>query len=133
MYAGFSNVGKCPPKKKRLTVVHGQWMGMQRTVRLHFYLGDFADAFIKSNLQPFIHTFTQRWQSQPHRGTASTSGEVWVRRLVDTMELRIELASFGLPVNPPYLLSYCRCSRQHDVTKAPNPVLERGSSADGRN
>ena len=46
-------------------------------VHLPLHLGDFADAFIKSDLQPFIHTFTHRRRSQLFRssqGEASCSG-----------------------------------------------------------
>jgi hypothetical protein len=40
---------------------------------LHSHLGDFADAFFQSDLQPFIHTFKHRRQSQPRRATACSS------------------------------------------------------------
>ena len=43
---------------------------------LDLHLGDFADAFIQSDLQPFIHTFTHLRRSQPHQATASRSGAV---------------------------------------------------------
>ena len=42
------------------------------------HLGDTADAFIQSDLQPFIHTFARR-RSQPGRATASLSGAARVR------------------------------------------------------
>ena len=38
--------------------------------------GDLADAFIQSDVQPFIHR-------QPRRATASSSGAVRVRRLTE--------------------------------------------------
>ena len=43
---------------------------------LHLNLRDFADAFIQSDLQPFIHTFTHQRRSQPRRAPASSSGAV---------------------------------------------------------
>ena len=46
---------------------------------LRLHLGDFADAFIKSDLQPFIHTFTHRRRSRPHRAAAGWSGAVRLR------------------------------------------------------
>ena len=35
--------------------------------------------FAQSDLQPFIHTFKHRWQSQPCKATARSSGTVTVR------------------------------------------------------
>ena len=49
------------------------------SIRLH--LGYFSDAFIQSNLQRFIHTFTHRRRSQPRKALASSSGAVRVRSL----------------------------------------------------
>ena len=37
----------------------------------HLHLGDFVDAFIQMDLQPFIHTFTHRLRSQPYKKSAS--------------------------------------------------------------
>ena len=56
-------------------------------VDYHLHLEDFADAFIQSNLQPFIHTTTQQRRSQPRRGPPRHA--------------------FRIPVNPLYLQSYC--------------------------
>jgi hypothetical protein len=48
---------------------------------LHLHLVDFADAFIQSDLQPFIHTFTHQRRKQPRRSKASSSEAVRVSRL----------------------------------------------------
>ena len=40
---------------------------------LHLHLGDFAYALIQNDFQPFIHTFTHRWRSQPSRATTTGS------------------------------------------------------------
>ena len=85
--------------------------------RLHF--GYFYDAFIQRNLQPVMHTFTHRRRGRACRATASWSGAVRVRRFRDTSthtlgveeeeeEPGIQPATFRLPANPLYLLSYCR-------------------------
>jgi hypothetical protein len=42
---------------------------------------DLADAFIRSDLKPFIQPFTHRQRSQPRRATASSSGAAGVRCL----------------------------------------------------
>ena len=39
----------------------------------HFDLGDFADAYIRSDLQPFVHTVPHRRRGQPRGATASSS------------------------------------------------------------
>ena len=37
---------------------------------LHLHLEHLADVLLQSDLQPFIHTFTHRWRSQPRKATA---------------------------------------------------------------
>ena len=49
-----------------------------------YNLRDFVDAFIQSDLQPFIHTFTHPEQSKPCWATASFSTAVRVRGLAQT-------------------------------------------------
>ena len=48
---------------------------------LDLRLGHLADAFIKSNLQRFIHKFMQQQRSPPCKATASSPGVVRVRGL----------------------------------------------------
>ena len=66
------------------TIASVAWKNLICLLQLTFtfsHLGDFADTFIQSDLQPFIHTFTHWQRSQPHRATASLSGTVRVRCL----------------------------------------------------
>ena len=50
-------------------------------VQLPSQLGHLADAFIQSDLHRLIQTLTHRWQSQPCKATASSSGAVRVKCL----------------------------------------------------
>jgi hypothetical protein len=108
----------------------------QTLLHLHLYLGDFVNAFIQSDLELFIQTFTHRRRSQPREGTASWSGAVRGRRLAQghlskhshprhTLEGAWDRAS-NPPVTrqpPPSLLSYCRprVSRTHSFWQGSHP------------
>ena len=79
-----------------------------RTVRLllsagedagTIYFFDFADALMKSNLQPFIHTFTAESTSE------EWSGRVVLLRETSTLEDRTSnLSDTNQPTLPPELL-----------------------------
>ena len=56
---------------------HGPDWSTTMYVTFTFYF--YSDAFIQSDLHPFIHTFTHRRRSPPRRATASSSGGFRVR------------------------------------------------------
>ena len=52
------------------------WKNIVMTIYIHI-LGHSADAFVRSNLQKFRHTFIHRWRWLQRKVPTSTSGAVW--------------------------------------------------------
>ena len=52
------------------------WKNIVMTIYIHI-LGHSADAFVRSNLQKFRHTFIHRWPWLQRKVPTSTSGAVW--------------------------------------------------------
>ena len=102
---------------------------------LHLHLGDYADAFIQRNLQPFIHTFTHRRRSRPLMATEGgflpLSGAVRVRCLaqghLDTRDQtwnHLVTNQLALPPEPHAASSRFQIYFEHDITvKRPQVLL----------
>ena len=69
-------------------------------------LGNFYDAFIQSEKQLCMHTFTHRRRCQRWRATASSSVAVSVRCLAQGHRPPSGCPTLRLPANPLYLLSH---------------------------
>ena len=109
----------------------------QTLLHLHLYLGDFVNAFIQSDLELFIQTFTHRRRSQPHTrgqpvGQEQSGGGVLLRDTspnTPTLDTHLEGAwdrASNPPVTrqpPPSLLSFCRprVSRTHSFWQGSHP------------
>ena len=78
---------------------HNRSTCVSSTAQLHS--GDFPDAFIQSDVQPFIHTFTHRRRCRPRRATASSSGRGALLRDTSTIELGAGDQTSNLQVTSP--------------------------------
>ena len=76
-----------PPALARVIPV-SRWRRREERGNEHLQLGDFADAFIQSDSQPFMHTLPHRGRSGPLRATASWTGAVRGRRLAQRHNTR---------------------------------------------
>ena len=86
------------------------------------YISPFSGHSKRFTVWPNVHSFTHWQRCQPRKATASSPRAVRVRE----RELGIKLASFRLPVKPPYLLSHMSPPEGLEVRSAPLRSRRRG-------